>query len=401
MRRLLIAGCLVVAALVASPAAGEPAHPFGSPPPYAGKYVAPAHPQSELDRTVLDLWRKWRDTYLVPGCVQGTYRVRTDSGTSAHTVSEGQGYGMVLTAVFRDRAHFDGLYRYYRAHPSSITPGLMAWAQDDQCNDVQGADSATDGDLDIAYALLLADRQWGSKGQVDYARAAQRAIDAIRQGELSADDAHLQVGDWAPGSSYADGTRLSDQMTGHLKAFAAKATSHRARWRAAVRRSFATIASLRRHHARRTGLMPDFAVLDGRPQPAPSGWLEGPRDGQYSYNACRVPWRMASDYLTTGDPRAGREARAIARWARRTTHGHPARFHDGYTLRGRPTSRGHSLAFLGPVGAASTVDLGGAARRRWVTKVWDALASAPSEGYYGDSLRLLSMLVMSGNWWRP
>ncbi len=38
---------------------------------------------------------------------------------------------------------------------------LMAWQQSDDGKaliDSNGADSATDGDLDIAYALLLADR---------------------------------------------------------------------------------------------------------------------------------------------------------------------------------------------------------------------------------------------------
>ena len=30
-----------------------------------------------------------------------------------------------------------------------------------------GTDSAFDGDCDIAYALLLADAQWGSAGAID------------------------------------------------------------------------------------------------------------------------------------------------------------------------------------------------------------------------------------------
>jgi len=37
-------------------------------------------------------------------------------------------------------------------------------------------DSAADGDLDIAYALLLADRQWGSCGTVNYLLEAQRVL---------------------------------------------------------------------------------------------------------------------------------------------------------------------------------------------------------------------------------
>ena len=42
----------------------------------------------------------------------------------------------------------------------------MAWAQNQSCQNVSGPDSATDGDLDIAYALLLADRQWAINGAI-------------------------------------------------------------------------------------------------------------------------------------------------------------------------------------------------------------------------------------------
>jgi len=46
-------------------------------------------------------------------------------------------------------------------------------------------DSATDGDLDIAFGLLLADAQWGSSGAIDYHQAARDVIadmrDEVRQ----------------------------------------------------------------------------------------------------------------------------------------------------------------------------------------------------------------------------
>ncbi|MBK7196651.1 MAG: hypothetical protein IPH80_29580 [Myxococcales bacterium] len=55
----------------------------------------------------------------------------------------------------------------------------MAWAQDAACHTAPGATTATDADLDIAYALLLADRQWGSAGAIDYRGAALRMLAAI------------------------------------------------------------------------------------------------------------------------------------------------------------------------------------------------------------------------------
>lgn len=69
------------------------------------------------------------------------------------------------------------MYRYFRAHPSEINPDLMAWQQADtgtEIIDINGVDSATDGDMDIAYALLLADSQWGSSGEINYLSQAKR-----------------------------------------------------------------------------------------------------------------------------------------------------------------------------------------------------------------------------------
>ena len=41
--------------------------------------------------------------------------------------------------------------------------------------------SATDGDMDIAYSLLLADKQWGSDGEIDYLKQGKKVIDAIME----------------------------------------------------------------------------------------------------------------------------------------------------------------------------------------------------------------------------
>ena len=78
---------------------------------------------------------------------------------------------------------FDGMVRFFLDHPATSDPGPMAWDQVEGCGnagaDVGGSNSATDGDLDIAYALLLADSKWGSTGAFDYRALAQRTLDAI------------------------------------------------------------------------------------------------------------------------------------------------------------------------------------------------------------------------------
>lgn len=35
----------------------------------------------------------------------------------------------------------------------------------------------------------------------------------------------------------------------------------------------------------------------------------------------------------------------------------------------------------------------------WLNSLWSHTANSAPENYYEDSLKLFSMIVMSGNWW--
>lgn len=100
---------------------------------------------------------------------------------------------------------FDGMYRYYQSHLSEIGPNLMSWQQNDNgkaiVNSSSGGDSATDGDMDIAYALLMADSIWGSDGEINYKQSAVDVINDIMTYEVNKTDWVLQLGDWVYGSS--------------------------------------------------------------------------------------------------------------------------------------------------------------------------------------------------------
>ena len=79
-----------------------------------------------------------------------------------------------------------------------------------------------DPGTDDAFALLLADRQWGSCGAVDYATAARSIIAAIRDGDLDPTGRIVKLGDWVANdaSLFATATRTSDFMPDHARAFA-------------------------------------------------------------------------------------------------------------------------------------------------------------------------------------
>lgn len=359
----------------------------------------PSAPKAQTDRTLAGLYDRWKARYLVPGCAPGQLRVRADAGEH-FVVSEGQGYGLLLSVMLAwhdraARANFDALYAYARTHPSQIAPDLTAWAQDQRCRTEPGdADSATDGDLDIAYALLLADRRWGSGGRVGYRQEALRRIRAIRAHNLNPDTALLNLGDWAPGGRDARATRSSDWMPGHLRAFAA-ATGDPV-WTRALQAHLRAVEQLAHP---RTGLLPDFAIAgpDGRLAPAPPIFLEGPHDGAYSWNACRDPWRLGADALRRGDPTLRAVMRRVGTWAKGVSGGAPNKLHQGYSLDGRPLAPGFSLAYAAPLMMAATQ----AGDQAWLDALWRKVTTNKPQGYYPDSIALLSALVVGRRWLAP
>ena len=323
-------------------------------------------------------------------------------------VSEGQGYGMMIVAHMAGldpdaKTIFDGLYRFYRDHPSQHDPDLMAWRQLVGCRSSSDNGTATDGDLSIAYALLLADRQWGSDGAVDYKAAAHRMIEAIGRYDIHPETSVPQLGAGIPPTDLPlyDTVRPSDIGPEDFRSFL-RVTGDR-RWQTVIEASYATMDRLQRHHAPATGLVPDFAIVKaGEPTPAPEGYLDTPHAGFYDFNSCRVPWRIATAYLLNGDPEARTIVRRIEDWLVRSTKGDPGAIRAGYRLDGTPLATYGQICFSGAVAVGAMVD---SRYQGWLDGLWNEVANPavvdPPNDYYGGTLRLLYMLVLSGNWWAP
>ncbi len=415
LKIISIAAALVVAA---SPVSADSLSKVS----YAPASITPNHvPQSVLDRNLVDFFRAWKALYIKQACGPGRFIVKVDAdhkpvggGTKAGTitVSEAHGYGMMLMTMMASvdpEAHdiFDGMVLYLKDHPAKSNPALLAWNQIADCSDapeVTGDNSATDGDLDIAYALLLADKVWGSKGKFNYRVEAEKVLYAILDKEVDSDANYLLVGDWAGSgedATYAATTRSSDFMVSHLKAFA-NATGD-TRWIAIRDRTYSIMDSIRTSHSKTTGLMPDFIVnLPDNPKPAPAGFLEGPNDGDYSWNAARYPWRIGLDYLINGDARARSALVPLNAWAQSVTGGIPARFADTYRLNGKTRAEhgSNQMAYVPMLGVAAMID---PVNQKWLNAIWDTTVAKPlsQEDYYGNTLKLLAMVTMSGHWLSP
>jgi len=385
-----------------------PANPFGSHTfTYAAGSILPdSASQADLDKATSSYYDTWKGKYLKAGCGAGRYYIETKTEAGNLTVSEGHGYGMLLSAIMAGhdpdaRKYFDGMYLYFRDHPSATSPDLMAWYQDASCANAQGQDSASDGDIDIAFALLLADKQWGSCDDINYKAEALKVIEAIKTKTLDATHSYVLLGDWAdPGDAkFYKSTRSSDFVIDHFKSFGA--ASGDPTWTGLVDSTYKLIATMRTKYSPATGLLPDF-IKDplGAPAPAAANFLEGANDGAYDYNACRDPWRLATDFLVSGDDRAKTAALTLTTWIKGATGGDPASIRAGYQLNGTPSAGSDylTMAFAAPFGPAAMVN---GSNKAWLNAVWQEADSAAPEGYYEDTIKLLTMVVMSGNWWAP
>jgi endo-1,4-beta-D-glucanase Y len=298
---------------------------------------------------------------------------------------------------------FDGLWEFFNDHRSEIDSRLMDWqVPADESPQPGYDDSAFDGDCDIAYALLLAERQWGTNGRVDYRASFDNVVAGILASTIGPDSKLPLLGDWVDPSGTDHNqytTRSSDYMPGHFRVF--RLATGNTTWEAVVTACQQVISSLQANHSSVTGLLPDFVVpasaQDHAPQPAAPDFLEGAHDGHYYYNAGRVPWRLGTDALLSGDTTSRSQVQALSSWIRTATGGDPQNIKGGYELDGTAIGDYFTTFFAAPFGVAAMLDPLG---QQWLNDVYDSVRST-REGYFEDTVTLLAMLVMTRNFWDP
>jgi endoglucanase len=396
--------------------AQSPSIPF----PHHTKYVAGSikpnrQDQYGMDTIVEGFYNRWKHHYISKVEGKPEYYVYCNADGNWHggnkspnsiSLSEGHGYGMIIMVMMAGydpeaRSIFNGMLAYFKDHPSSINPHLMAWNQTtDTARTEHNSDDATDGDLDIAFALILADRQWGSTPEYDYRNDAIDIINALKQANINPESYLPMMGDFTEkGEPFYYDTRPSDFMCDHFKLFS-KVTGDTT-WNHVSDKCYALLKYLQQKFSPKAGIFPDF-VRNCNKHPVPAGpyYMEKRKDGDYSYNACRLPFRLGCDYLLNGDPRAKELLDRINKWISREASNDPYQVKDGYRLNGKPTvgASGDNIAFIGPFGVAAMAN---PKNQVWLNRLWDYAANETmsDEEYYGNTLKMLSLIVMSGNWW--
>ena len=91
----------------------------------------------------------------------------------------------------------------------------------------------------------------------------------------------------------------------------------------------------------------------------------------------------------------------MSNWLQSDARGNPANIKGGYTLAGKPLGSGGEPAFFSTIGPAAAQGT----NQAWLNSLWNAMAAEAGKkkiaDYYGASLLLQNMIVVSGNYWSP
>ncbi|MCX7820530.1 MAG: glycosyl hydrolase family 8, partial [Brevinematales bacterium] len=466
-----------------------------SPYLYGNQFV----PNRLTKQQLINEYNEWKAQYVV-SAGNGMLRVRRDAGTDYDTVSEGIAYGMLLAAYFSDRDTLDGLYKYAKAHFNS--KGLMHWKVDKNGVNIsefnipvphgivwkntntgqqiatnegiiaselpgtgwvrvtwytRGMTSATDADVDIALALIMANKLWGSSANYNYRTEANTLLSNIMlydmgvgfSNELFLYPGACVNGTWSGIWGGPKGWNPSYFTPAWFKVF--KEFTGDSRWDELSTKIYQHIDKILLY-SKNTGLLPDWCNTSSTSVSVVSGTYNAAEDsysgvsdilvflvertntdgkivtnyystpkGNMSFNvyydAIRVIWRMALAVSWYGDEKAKNILMLQNQFFRNKYYQTPQGINnikDGYSIDGTDwhplrkdalsVSRGGQWTTSPFVAMVSTSAL--FADDDYARKLYGSLVSSKTPytdtyHYYGNTLRLLALLYLSGEFPNP
>lgn len=329
--------------------------------------------------------------------LKGSARIKFDS--PLNTVSEGIGYGMLITYFMKDWEKFNRLFKYYQAYPVSAADGLffMKWmVKGDEFKGGFSADatggSATDADLDVMTALFLA---YGETGNVEYLNYAKGIAGAIYNTEVNA-TTHL----FMPGN---DGLHMNDGYVYNTSYFSLVGirlaikydTERSAAWQQVLD---ATYAYMLKVQEAGNGLWPDWSNADGVPTNPENNSSTGKLCDYYGLEGVRIPLRIMWDYNWFGDDRAKTMAETAANFAFTSTGGDITKTLIRYIYQGEQPKAGLGGAhFRGAFCSLWTVN---AALSASTPACNDVILNTPFKTtnslYFEPSMQMLYTLFING-----
>ncbi len=307
-----------------------------------------------------------------------------------YTASEGIGYGMLLAVYAADKPLFDDLFNYYKLKVNA--QGLMQWRTDFNGNCSGGdCNSATDGDEDIAFALIVAHCQWGSGGAINYLQESINLLNNIMTWEVDLPSGRLRPGEFFGGADCIDPSYFTIAYYPFFEAVTGDVN-----W--GVVRQYCLNYFANYGHPT-SGLFRDWSTETGGAPQGSCNW----REDDYAYDASRIPWRVGQDYLWHGEITSRDVCRDMVNWTRTAgpVNGNAGNFRDCINWDGsgncggnanNPTVGGMSI------GAMATDQ---AINEAWANALYNENLARQDNWFFNYTLRTIYLFIQTGNFWEP
>lgn len=234
------------------------------------------------------------------------------------TVSEGIGYGMLLSYFANDTETFNRLWNYNRGFRKYNGTELMPWIVESFTYLVVDVASATDADLDIAAALVL---MYFKTGMDVYKDDALKIINELWNDEIDQGSLLILSGNtamWNGDGGNVKTFNLSYFSPVALRLFALVDPNHN--WTGVLDAMYTYMAKVQKGG---TGVFPDWSNEAGVAVEAPNG---SSKNSYFQFNkeSVRIPWRIAWDYYWYQDPRAAEVLKTLNDFIVAKSKGNPA-----------------------------------------------------------------------------
>lgn len=347
-----------------------------------------------------DAWETYKQTYIESYKGYVGYGLVFDSSVGwgvtpdggDYAVSEGVGYGLLLAATHNDQVTFNKILD--AANREMWNGSTYNWKVDVNGNTI-GYNGATDADEDIAMALIMAHKKQAKgkwKTNREYKRLAQKLINNIY--DHMTVDGYVKPGDVFGGPEELN---LSYFAPAYYRVFDKfERTPHD--WRKVIDTQYDILERVTAQH---NGIIPDWcdqygnATTTGRPH-------------NMTYDAIRVPWRIALDYQWFGSARAKRYLNKAVPYVLSKGGVSQVKMYDIY---GNPMEYHNELTVAMWGAGAKASDVSKDTKQQFVQelksfynpteKSFNAAWQPAKYYYFNQSLALLGSEVIDKHWKKP
>ncbi|HZU82862.1 MAG TPA: glycosyl hydrolase family 8 [Polyangiaceae bacterium] len=406
----------------------NPANPTGAVPTFndGASGWSCAKPTFAGGRTAAGkylLWayRNWQTNFVrqagstTTPCTSSSTQCIVMSPEQSFVVSEGIGYGMLISAYMNDQTLFDRFWAYWAANPAAAP--LMTWKFNQNGVGATGSGSATDADQDAAFALYLASKKWTTSPMgFNYASLAVSMINAIWTNDFDP-NTHLPT----EGSNIhtSEPTNPSYFAPAYYPIFAGLSgvsAAASAGFTAAVGAEYTALNKI-------SGSTLPPAWCSNTCASAGGGGFANATD--YQYDAHRVPWRVGVDFCWNGSTQASGYLNHLSQFfsgqvasSGGVGGGIDALF-DEYTTANppavctgcTPAAQPNSMSLVGTAAVGALA--GGATYSSFVNAGWQFVLDGINRGkpnvdptktayytYFNSTVGLLTALTLSGNFYK-